>query len=183
MTILRCKILHLSRLIFRKKMKLFPVETSQLLFYPDGGEREKCWNQSKDEIFIVPLENLPCRKNQQKVKGKKQTVDISDGRNINNGQQTISIIADPDHRRKQKCPRNSFQFTNFFEPFDDFFFAMLCQKLIYNLHIIYPRSLFIKTAAVQIFKNFRWQHRPHIFSQLNHLPDFCGRKFNHGCFN
>lgn len=96
------------QIIFQKKMKLFPVETSQLLFYPDGGEREKCRNQSKDEIFIVPLENLSCRKNQQKVKGKKQTVDISDGRNVNNGQQTISIIADPDHRRKQKCPRNGF---------------------------------------------------------------------------
>lgn len=30
------------KVIFSEKMKLFPVETSQFLFYPDSGEREKC---------------------------------------------------------------------------------------------------------------------------------------------
>ena len=61
---------------------LFSVKTGQFFINPDGSKREKCRNNGKYSVFIIPFVNFSHRRKKQKIKCEKQPVKIPDNDDV-----------------------------------------------------------------------------------------------------
>ena len=113
-----------SFLVFMYRDLLFPVESRQFFVHPNRGKRKECGNQRKHKILIIPFEYFSCWQKQKQIKCEEKSVDISHNDNINRGRKCITVIANPNHCRKQQTPGNRLQQANLLKPFDDFFFRI-----------------------------------------------------------
>jgi len=98
---------------------LISVVLRQFFINPNCGKWEKCGTKCEDRILIIPFKNFPNGQQEQKVKCKKQTVDIADNDDINRRPESVFVLTDPDHRRKKQKPGDCFCQANLLKPFDN----------------------------------------------------------------